>query len=514
MRASARLLRLLAREDGIALVMAIGILAVLTLTGVALIYYANSNTRNAAYSKEAARARDIAEGGINEMMAVLSNPANSAVKGDLLPATTHATDGGTVTWSGTFDALTKTWNLVSTGTVANPTGPGAPSVQRTLTATVSVTTSYAAPPNSDSWDYIYSTKTGDPDGCDLKLNNNVTGTARMYVSGNLCLGERVTVTASPLVVKGNIQLDNNAIIGSSKSRVEAYVGGGCKYGKQHWHWPLKADGHRFCSDTDRVYSKLANGNAGVSQQPPAVDPPVVEWDRWYRDAVPGPMQDCTSGNGARSGSPPVWDNNALRNDLPNGSVTGVFELTPTSSYTCRVGPANDPIGELSWNASTRKLTVRGTVYVDGSLRVGNNAANEYDGYGTIYLSGTLLLNGKLCAVVKGSECDFSSNWDPNVEMLALVAGGDGAYGNGGEQVPAGIGVQLTESSQLQGAIYATSGVQFDNNAKLHGPIIASEMIFSNNVVSNYFPLTKAPTGMPGTVEQVYASPNAPQYYSD
>ena len=44
--------RLLRRQDGITLVMAIGVLGVLTMTGTALIYYSSTNARTAAYSDD------------------------------------------------------------------------------------------------------------------------------------------------------------------------------------------------------------------------------------------------------------------------------------------------------------------------------------------------------------------------------------------------------------------------------------------------------------------------------
>src|ERR671925_455512 len=45
-----RLRRLLRRQDGITLVMAVGILGMLTLTGTTLVYYSNTNARSAQYS--------------------------------------------------------------------------------------------------------------------------------------------------------------------------------------------------------------------------------------------------------------------------------------------------------------------------------------------------------------------------------------------------------------------------------------------------------------------------------
>ena len=60
-------------------------------------------------------------------------------------------------------------------------------------------------------------------------------------------------------------------------------------------------------------------------------------------------------------------------------------------------------GELSWNATTKTLTVKGTIFIDGSAKVANGAFNTYNGQATIYLSGTFYLDGKLCGGVSGAR---------------------------------------------------------------------------------------------------------------
>jgi Tfp pilus assembly protein PilX len=533
--------RLLRRQDGITLVMAIGILGVLTMSGTALIYYSNTNARSAEYSDDKSSAYDLAEAGVNEMMAILSRPENNALKSDLLPQTTSTYDKGTVTWSGTLNQATQTWSITSTGVIKNPTGASAANVRRTLTAQVPVTPSFAQPLNNPAWNYVFATRTGTPGGCDETLNNNVSGGSRLYISGNLCLNNNVSVTSEPLVVKGKLQLNNGAAIGAStnmSTRVTTYVGGSggqyCQYGGQAWD---PSGGHPNCSDYDHVYSKLPDGSTiGVTTAAgsiPQIAAPVVDWDTWYTNSIPGPTNDCSATNGAKSGTTPTWDNNGVRNPTTNGSVATVFDLTPSSSYNCRIGPVRSPSGclpppsytgqtaavctqypsgELAWDASTKTLTAYGTVFIDGSLKIANNSVNQYNGRATIYLSGTLYLNGSMCGGIVSGNCDFAS-WDPNKEMLTLVVGGDGANMNGGQQVPSGFSVDFANSSQFQGAIYSTNAANFGNNAKTDGPLVASYVVYSNNVQSDNFPTVQTvPAGMPGN-PAVYAQPNPPKLYS-
>jgi hypothetical protein len=162
---------------------------------------------------------------------------------------------------------------------------------------------------------------------------------------------------------------------------------------------------------------------------------------------------------------PVFDNDQGSPVSPdpskrNASVPGSFNLTPGSSYSCQTAG-----GELSWNASTRVLTVRGTIFIDGSAQVQNGALNTYKGQGSLYLSGTLLVkNSKLCAHVAAGGCD-SAGWDPNTTMLVVVANGPG-----GIQVPVGDSVQLV-SSTFQGALYGTNAVEIDTTSQAIGPIV-------------------------------------------
>jgi hypothetical protein len=532
--------RFLRREDAITLVMAMVVLGTMTFTGGTLIYYVDSTGRSAAYSNSNSSAYGLAEAGINEMMAILSKPENNALKPNLLPQTTSTYATGTVTWSGTLDEASQTWTLTATGRIKNPTGASVSDVLRNLTARVPVTPSFAQPLNNPAWNYVFATRTGTPGGCDLTLNNNVSGGSRLYVTGNLCLNNNVSVTSNPLVVKGTLSLGMNAAVGtptSLASRVETYVGGSnnvyCRYGNQSWS---PSSGLPNCSDWDHVYSKLPDGQTvGVTtgtNQVPQIAAPIVDWDGWYQGSIPGPAIDCNALFGQKLGTTPVWDNNGVRDPATNGSVSSVFDLTPLLPYSCRVGPPRLPLGclpppaysgqtapvctqypsgELAWDPLTKTLTAYGTMFIDGSAKVDNGALNQYNGRATLYLSGTLRLNGKLCGGVSLLNCDFAA-WDPNKEMLTFVVGGDGANGNGGQQVPSGFSVDAINNAQFQGGIYATNAVNFGNNAKSDGPLVASYVVYSNNVTSDSFPIIQTvPAGMPGS-PLIYAQPNSPQLY--
>ena len=249
-----------------------------------------------------------------------------------------------------------------------------------------VTPTVTQPLNNPSWNYMFATRTGNT--CDETLSNNVNGGSRMYVAGNLCLGNNANSSPSALVVGGNLTLNNNASIGANTSmntRTETYVGGWCTYGKGTTANPCTGN-----QDANNIFSKKNPPSyvVGVNNSPTLLSPPTTDLSGWYENAIPGPSQSCTTS----SGTVPVFDNNYPTRD---NSVTTPFNLTPASSYTCRVGPSGSPSGELSWNASTSTLTVAGTIFIDGSASITSGLA-QYNGQAALYLSGTLSVSGKLC----------------------------------------------------------------------------------------------------------------------
>ena len=152
----------------------------------------------------------------------------------------------------------------------------------------------------------------------------------MYVAGNLCLSPNVNLAQSTVIVGGNLDVANNAAVGANTSmstRVETYVGGNCRYGSNNPPW-VACSGNQ---DANHIFSKLADGaTVAVNHTAPIVAPPLADFAGWYQNAIPGPAQSCT----AASGTTPTFDNNYSTRD---NSVSTVFDLTPSTSYTCRVG---------------------------------------------------------------------------------------------------------------------------------------------------------------------------------
>lgn len=484
--------RRLTPEDGATLIATVGLSAGMMLAGTSVVNLSTMNQHASARSNADTAAAAVAEAGLASALAVVSNPQNNPADGTLLPPRDTAYATGNARWSGTYDRATATWTLTSTGSTANPAAAGATRA-RTMSARVRVTPVPTRPLENDAWDYLYTRQASAGGTCDVTLNSGVSVTSPLFVNGNLCLASNAAVAAAPLVVRGRAHvMADSAWIGTAASLLgEVHIGSGCKY--------LSLPVTPLCSPTEHVFAST------LDQTIPAVTPPTVYWDFWFRNAAPGPYEGCT----AAAGTPPVFDNDYT--PARNNSVSTIFSLTPAVSYSCRVGPADAPLGELSWDAASRRLTVQGTVFVDGSVKVDNGLVNTYVGKGTLYVSGTFLItnSSKLCAVVADTTCDFAG-WDPraeNASILTVVANG-----NGGQVTP-GCSIQLGSSTRFQGMLYSTYVLQLSSNAQAQGGMVAWTIMFGSGSRTYPFPaLESAPTGTPGAVAS-FAQANPPESYS-
>jgi len=198
------------------------------------------------------------------------------------------------------------------------------------------------------------------------------------------------------------------------------------------------------------------------------------------------MHPCNPNPGPANGNP-VFDTNAAM----DRSVTTVFNLTPSTSYTCTTGQ-----GELSWNAGTRTLKVVGTVFFDGSITMttSGNQPMTYTGNGpctatgscqsVIYASGDISINSeKLCAVLnsQGNDCDWN-NWNPNAKLLIFASNGS-----------TGVTVGPSQTS-FQGGLYATNTVATGQSALTEGPLVSGTktVVLGQQFGGTFPPITIAP----------------------
>jgi hypothetical protein len=471
-----------------------------------------------------------------------------------------------VDYCGTLVRSQAWWYLTSIGRTRNPNSASG-TVNRTLEATVTVTPSLTQPLNNPVWNYLYAGHTGS--ACDQSLPNNITGSSRMYVAGNLCLSQNVNLAESTVIVGGNVDVANNASVGAStnlSTRVETYVGGNCRY-TSSGSWTA-CNGNQ---DANHVYSKLSDGTTiGVNHTPPVVAPPAADYATWYENAIPGPSQSCTTS----SGTVPTFDGNYPSRD---NSVSSVFDLTPSSSYFCRVGPgANTTLsnaitstqttitvasatgfpstqfniriddeymtvtggfgtttwtvvrgakastaaahvssqtvewetpssGELAWNNTTKTLTVSGTIYIDGSAKISTVRSTRTTARARSTSPARSTPRAR-CARRSRARTATSRAGTPISTC---------SWSSRRERWPEqpGDSIQIDNNFSYQGGLYGTNAVEFGNNVNVDGPIVGSQILLSNNLTTNAFPnISIVPVGMPSNHE-VYAQPNPPQGFT-
>jgi Tfp pilus assembly protein PilX len=499
----------LLREDGMALVMALAVLTVLSIVATGVIEYTSANSRSASYSDATQKAYAAAEAGVNSAVSRLGLSTNNALDPCLLHPPTNPSgttcssnapfqttyDGGTTTWYGTLDETAQVWTVHSTGSVRNPTGPSAAAVTRTLAASVGVAANQNDVSNTAVWNYIVATGTSNSTTCDVTLANSVQIDEPMYVAGNLCMNNTATIVqpgsdAVKLIVLGKLVLmsPQNTVGTSSQPIYEADVGGGCASS-------ISNAGHA-CTSADRVYASTIVNTASPLALPTVDDPNA------YTTAKPGPKNPCT----VVSGAAPTWDNDGTL-DLtayPNGSVPTAFDLTPGSDYACEAKDGSGNIvGQLDWNNATKTLTIKGKMYIDGSAYSNNGVVDLYSGSATLYLSGTLSISNstKICGVSAGLTCDFSS-WSPNSNMLVVVA-----HGNNGS----GYSISMANTTKWQGGFFAANGIDLGQSSIDEGPMFATTINLSNSVTVKPLPaITNLPLGAPIS-PNTHAAPSRPAF---
>lgn len=499
------MIRRLRGEEGIALVMALGITVVLIIFVASMISFTSENGRNARTSNSRLSAQQSAEAGLAAAVSIINHAANVASPtllgcsasgaNSALPCTDIAISGpsGTAYVHGLYtqNGSNGSWAITSYGSVTNPTGGSA--LKKSMTATVAITGGGQAN-NISIWNYVYSTAPQGA-GCEVDLSGtNVVIDVPLYVTGDLCLSgtnakivDNTAFGGQPVDVrvKGTLTISGtNATVGTAANKITSgIVEGGC------------GSPPHSCTTSDRWF-------VNTTDAPITATPPVADFTNWYANASPGPKSPC----GASTPSP-VLAASSFDSDTTMNGTTPTFDLTGSSSYNCVTST-----GQLSWNKTTKVLTIGGTIFFDGNV-VSSNSAAMYHGLATLYVNGTFSLSGTNASLRAGcpaspstptAQCPFSdtgTGWNPNTDMLLVVASKTG-----------GTAVSFTgTNNEYQGGVYCDSTSTFDmsgTNTKIEGPVTCGKFkFFTNNKILpmpllNVFPPNAPlPPNAPATVGQ-------------
>jgi len=544
----ARLRRLRMDERGFALVIALALTVVFSMTVITVIEAATSNTHSSDMSKNRVSAYSLAEAGISNANALLSgknpydphllhpqgqyaqadcanppaNPTGAALLGNTCSPIVYTLDGGTATVWGWLNTSTANWTITSTGTVTRNAFATQPAT-KTLTVVVHIRARASQQNVTPAWNYVF-VKDTTSNICNITLDQTTALTSSLYTEGNLCFKNSASISetnaADPVLleVRGKLVWLSGASKGVGQSSplqevTSAKIGGGCTSGA------VTNAGHvctRPPTGSDYFYVK----SGGYSQVADAIAAPsltTTDWDNYYQTSTISRLSPCLAGGLASTN----FDNDTTRNT----SLTTAFNLTPGTNYTCQTKNGNGfVIGELDWDATNHILSVRGTVFIDGNVTINGlvkyRGVNKYgthpsgsdgsDGLGgmmVMYVSGTVSLSnsGVFCgwdtvhdtAAYNGSNCDFSA-WTPGTSMLMFVAHG---------------GVTLNQSSFFQGAIFSEGNVTLGQSAQTEGPIITNTLTLGQSVQMKPLPgLADLPLGAPGN-PNTSGYPEQPSYTS-
>lgn len=456
--------RALARDErGVTMVMALVITSSLAISTGAVAMIMVSNENMSSRDRDTARAVYVAEAGLNNALSVISqsDATGSQSVGATLSPTSFTLDGGSGTYSATKTTATL-WTISAQGTAPNGT------VTRHLELQVEAETTSSGTVASPVYGYGFFV--GNTTGC-TSTSGNSTITVPVHVRNSLCVSGNTKIEEPgafggtlTVYVGGSYTASGNAKIGTSTKKIASFTAvGGCNF-----------SGAVICSNSaqSKVYADAYSSTPSTITKP-TVDPAAVYASGQWNAPT------CSVGSF-------VFDNNTTRNT----SVGSVNIIGSASNFDCTVtNPSGTTtIGRLAWDASTKVLTISGTVFIDANLSISGTSQARYTGTGTIYMNGSVSVSGtsSLCgppATPSGSTC--SGQWDPSTGALEIVA--LNGWSNSGNS-------ELNVIAFVVGS-YSGSGTSY-----VTGPVIADSATMSGN--TKFTPITIPPPGAPGVTTAV------------
>jgi hypothetical protein len=322
--------------------------------------------------------------------------------------------------------------------------------------------------------------------------------------------------------------DTNGIgaTGAGNSILQANIGGTCTYNAQSAHSPCTAATDHVNATTIATVPVAAN---------PAISMPVVDFNYWWANAMPGPKHFCTYKTGTYITNGFFDNDAALAGTAPNqystGNTTGPNKslkaingemAPPGQSYVCQVwsggGQVGTLLGELSWDATKHILTIFGTIFVDGNFRFDQDGeVVNYKGRATLMSSTDDEIDAVVCAdgdvttpptSVTGSCVDKTggvsnmASWVPTKNMMVLMSQGgnapqpDNEYDQGGTNCAGNTPPTCFNghtASGFQGILYSTGDCLIHQNFQDSGPVICDTISLPNesgiNPTFYTFPVT-------------------------
>jgi len=513
------------REDGIALILCVIVMGVLTIATASTITLVMSNEHAFGRDRQANRALNVAEAGLNAGVAAAKALAATATS---LPDASGSTDHGTwsYTASRTQDASNLDlyyWTITSTG--VSPDGNVTRIISRQVSETITHHSATSVIHHNASDAYLYGFFLGDPtsDCVTLGTGNNFSGnltiSVSMYVAGSLCWGGTNVSMREPTGGTGQtislyvgkkfkVTGSNTSPIGTGQA-APAACGSGCIKSATVVGGCVDTRGQSVVCSTKGDPTKRSNQSgygsgiyaAAYSSTQNNVPQPTID-TAWYAKAKPGPTHGCNNdpthpGNSAyMSTYPSGYTASTFDAALFDGNSTmdnslGTVDFLNFGAFDCRYYESDGSLaGELKWTpGSPGALTVTGTMWIDGNLSFSGNSNNAtVSGRGTIYATGTVGFSGQanICETPRsGNPC--LGNYDENTNLLVFVAYNSGSHTT--------TGFTLTGQNTFEGIAFTNGILNEGGNATLHGPVLADTATLAGN--GDTRTIINPPPGSPG-----------------
>jgi Tfp pilus assembly protein PilX len=475
-------------ESGIALIMALAVMLVLTVLVTSTLAFTSSNSRDASLKQSGQSAYSLAEAGLNQAEAqlyshyystsgsssqntTLYNPAwftgagipssqQSPSSTAACTSTSTCMSWAPTSWTASGSGYVKgVLVLKGMGRVPNPTGGR--QLSRTVTDKIYIEQLPTFVPPPSYWTELYSGATGNT--CDLQLGQTVNANAPIYVAGNLCLTSAASIEGSAVTLKvlGNIRLQNGgADIGKTSAVKSVQVGGGCvKSNNGAYVTPCPIN-----TSSTQIWDQSGRTTAPV----PTADPlPSIDWAGIAAQQAASNVS-CTTGVSISSAT---------------------FYLTPASGpgstgYTCTIsdGVSGATVGSITYNSAAHTLALFGDVYFSGNVDLSNSTPVTYTGIASFFVAGTVFAaNGTvLCVHVSGNGCDFNNAntvgnadyWDTTKSVLIIQSQG------------------LLSSTNLnfQGGLYSATEINLGGGqGSTQGPLVSPNLIIPGQSLNLTFP---------------------------
>lgn len=423
-------------ESGVALLVAVGVLAIISILGIAILTTAKGSIDQTVSDRSTNQAFGVAEAGFND--AVFKVRQNGLAAGTYRTTLKNGEAEIVITGS---DSIYK---IRSTGAV--PSLDATNARKRAIEGQVS---------SINAYDMIFSSG-GGGNGA-IKINGNAEIWGQVYCSDKLDLGGAGgKIHDGPIYIKdnlgtpsptGDLALSGASTIGAPGEEVLAYIDGSI-------------------SGIDNLYA------SAIYSDVPDLTMPSVE------------TSDMPAYRAKASTSGVIIDDNCVTEgseDLDlDGSVSSFTTETADGTYYLRWTVSG------SGNNKTADLEINGTIFVDGNVSIGNNNGSKdvritYTGKGAIVSNGSFSVLSQLmpAGCTPGATETF-----PSQNILGFVSPYTGL-------------IHTKTDKYVYGTFYALNEFKIDKSMIFFGTAISRQQTISNTPKLHIIPTSAdLPDGMP------------------